>query len=386
MRNLTLTFLFVAISYIGGFAQVGIGTTTPNSSSILDLTSTGKAFLPPRMTTAQRNAIATPIAGMTIFNTDSTCIEICRGTTWYNMCTGKSYTIPTLPPVDGFTSSNQIALANLIAYFPFDGSTNESIHTAAPILTGGTSSFVTGRIGQAVKLTNGWLTYPAAATGASVGTNAYGNNDTLAGGFTLSMWVQIPDSSLLTNLFQLSHPNIANWPLLGLAYRKHDADSTVDMNGGLTNLDGTGTHPTYGGAFLTSLFKDSSTVGGSKWAFLAMVYDTTGAAHHLSYYANGIIRSRISLDSLGTATPADVAFPVATENLQMLCAYDNPLGNFATIGTFESKTTTPGDASNTIPSYMSAGITAVFDDIRFFNTTLSARYIGDLYTLGNQGR
>jgi hypothetical protein len=339
------------------------------------------------MTTVQRNAIATPVAGMTIFNTDSTCIEICRGTVWYNMCTGKSYTIPTLPPVDGFTSSSQIATSNLIAYFPFDGSTTEQLHTAAPTLSGGTSSFVTGRIGQALELTNGWLTYPAAATGASVGTNPYGNNDTLYGGFTLSMWVQIPDTSLLTNLFQLSHSNVANWPLLGLAYRKHDADSTVDMDGGLTNLDGTGTHPTYAGAFTTSLFKDSSSVGGTKWAFLAMVYDTSGASHHLSYYANGIIRSRLNMDSLGTAVPGDAAFPVSTtEALQMLCAYATPTGNFATIGTFESKTTTPGDATNTIPSYMSANISAVFDYVRFFNTTLSARYISDLYQLGNQGR
>ena len=37
-------------------AQIGVGTTTPNSSAALDVTSTSKGLLIPRMTTLQRNA------------------------------------------------------------------------------------------------------------------------------------------------------------------------------------------------------------------------------------------------------------------------------------------------------------------------------------------
>jgi hypothetical protein len=48
--------------------NVGIGTTTPNANAILDLTSTTKAFMPPRMTTTQRDAVASPTEGMVIFN------------------------------------------------------------------------------------------------------------------------------------------------------------------------------------------------------------------------------------------------------------------------------------------------------------------------------
>jgi hypothetical protein len=40
--------------------KVGIGTTNPHASSILDLTSTTQGFLVPRLTTAQRDAIASP--------------------------------------------------------------------------------------------------------------------------------------------------------------------------------------------------------------------------------------------------------------------------------------------------------------------------------------
>lgn len=50
----------------------GIGTTTPNSSSLLDIVSTTKGILIPRMTLAQRNAITTPATGLLIFQTTNT--------------------------------------------------------------------------------------------------------------------------------------------------------------------------------------------------------------------------------------------------------------------------------------------------------------------------
>ncbi len=62
--------------------DVGIGTPTPASSALLDVSSTTKGFLPPRVTTAQMNAIPAPIAGLMVYNTDS--IGYCKytGTAW----------------------------------------------------------------------------------------------------------------------------------------------------------------------------------------------------------------------------------------------------------------------------------------------------------------
>ena len=73
-----VTLLIIAtISY----AQVGIGTSSPASSSQLDVTSTTKGLLPPRMTTSQRNAISSPATGLQIYNTDNRAIETFTGTT-----------------------------------------------------------------------------------------------------------------------------------------------------------------------------------------------------------------------------------------------------------------------------------------------------------------
>ena len=51
-------------------AQTGIGTTTPDVSAKLDISSTTKGLLVPRMTATDRGAIATPAKGLLIYQTD----------------------------------------------------------------------------------------------------------------------------------------------------------------------------------------------------------------------------------------------------------------------------------------------------------------------------
>ncbi len=51
-------------------AQVGIGNTDPHASSMLDISSDSQGILIPRMTTADRTAIATPANSLMVFDTD----------------------------------------------------------------------------------------------------------------------------------------------------------------------------------------------------------------------------------------------------------------------------------------------------------------------------
>jgi hypothetical protein len=62
--------------------NVGIATYTPDPSALLDVSSTTKGFLPPRMTTTQRNAIAAPAEGLVIYNSDEKALNVYNGTAW----------------------------------------------------------------------------------------------------------------------------------------------------------------------------------------------------------------------------------------------------------------------------------------------------------------
>jgi hypothetical protein len=64
------TLLAAVLLTASTYAQVGIGTTSPHASAALDITSTTKGLLIPRMTAAQRVAITTPSQGLIIFCTD----------------------------------------------------------------------------------------------------------------------------------------------------------------------------------------------------------------------------------------------------------------------------------------------------------------------------
>lgn len=67
------------------YSQVSISTdnSAPNNSAMLDVKSTDKGFLPPRMTQTERNAIASPATGLMIFQTDNTPGYYCyNGTNW----------------------------------------------------------------------------------------------------------------------------------------------------------------------------------------------------------------------------------------------------------------------------------------------------------------
>lgn len=65
--------------------NVGVGVAAPNANAILDVSSTTKAFMPPRMTTTQKNAIASPTAGMVVF--DSDLMKLCVYTTTWETIT-----------------------------------------------------------------------------------------------------------------------------------------------------------------------------------------------------------------------------------------------------------------------------------------------------------
>jgi N-acetylneuraminic acid mutarotase len=66
--------------------NVGIGTTDPHPSALLELNASDKGFLTTRMSTAERDAIAAPAAGLMIYNTDDGCVDVYSGEGWVKNC------------------------------------------------------------------------------------------------------------------------------------------------------------------------------------------------------------------------------------------------------------------------------------------------------------
>src|SRR6188768_2194190 len=85
MKN-AIILVCLLFSSFAGYSQVGIGTKNPDSTSVLDLSSTTKGLLIPRMTTAQRNAIISPAMGLQILNVDDMCLDIYDGRQWIKNC------------------------------------------------------------------------------------------------------------------------------------------------------------------------------------------------------------------------------------------------------------------------------------------------------------
>lgn len=65
--------------------RVGIGTNTPSTTAILDITSTTGGVLFPRMTTTQRDAISTPPDGLVIYNSTTNKLQVRAASTWVDL-------------------------------------------------------------------------------------------------------------------------------------------------------------------------------------------------------------------------------------------------------------------------------------------------------------
>lgn len=170
--------LFISIYFLTvmGYAQIGLGTSTPHSSAALDLTSTSKGVLVPRMTHAQKNAITSPVAGLLIWCLDCATsgeMQVYNGTVWTT----------TL----GATASVTVAPANLVytgspftfnvsnAITPINAPTNSGGvvmgYTISPSLPTGLSfNTSTGAISGTPTVASGTTTYTITATNSSGNT------------------------------------------------------------------------------------------------------------------------------------------------------------------------------------------------------------------------
>jgi hypothetical protein len=187
LKAIIATFLLIIISNYTQ-AQVGIGTTSPDGSAKLDISSTSKGLLPPRMSYAQRNAISSPVAGLTVWCNN--CgpfgeMQVYNGTSWTNMIGGLALafapTVSATTAVSSITRTTAISGGNVSA----DGdnpitargicwSTNQNptIADAKTTESGTTGTFTSNLTGLSSITTYYVRAYATNASGTSYGPQA----------------------------------------------------------------------------------------------------------------------------------------------------------------------------------------------------------------------
>lgn len=169
---------------------VGIGTT-PDASAKLDVSSSTQGFLPPRLTTAERDAIATPAVGLVIYNTTTNCLNFYVGAGWNETCG-----IPSLPL--GLISSLNCVSATVNGTLT-EGSPASGVSSEIPY-TGGNGGLHNGQSVTSTGITGLTATLSAGSFASGAGNLTYTITGTPSASGTANFALNIGGQSCSLNL------------------------------------------------------------------------------------------------------------------------------------------------------------------------------------------
>lgn len=241
-------------------------------------------------------------------------------------------------PVNGYSTSSQVAAANLVAYWAFNGGYIDSVSKVlgTPVNPSGIS-FVPGKIGQAVQVKDrGYINSNVTNTIASLKS------------FTMVCWIQQPTS--LANSPTTFMPFSLN--AAGYSWEQTKFFMLFDQPDNATN--------TLGKVGLMDQWFDKGKVWprmlDGNWHQMVISYDGVSGA------------MRIYVD--GAVLPASNGFSV------------NPQDNFGAADSFSLGG--PNDATNTANGWMNS-LSGNLDEFKVFNKVLTADEVMALYALQNKG-
>lgn len=264
-----------------------------------------------------------------------------------------------LPPIGGYNTADEVAKADLVAYWPLNGNGKESMSAAVPAIDKNVT-WTAGVKDQAASFNVGFLAYNAIA---SLGTN-------LQTGFTISAWVKLMNNgSTGSVIFSMSRPN--EWAgninfMSETGWMKATSDS-LTVKGLLvssTNLgwqDSRNTVKANAADVAAGHIAYPNKIGG-KWAHTVYTWDN--ATRLAKIYVNGVKISNPVWEARGAAGQT---FAMTTPTRPIIGAFE----------TFATSTTT--DAWN-------KGLVGQIDEVRVWKRALILSDIGALYELEKAGR
>jgi Chaperone of endosialidase/Galactose oxidase, central domain len=172
---------------------MGLGTAVPNNSAILEINSSTKGVLFPRMTTAQRNAIVSPANGLIIYNLDDDCTDIFDGANWMKNCGYKQN------GTENMQAGNWSPIANFSGATRL-GATGIAIGSKGYVISGSFNSSFYNDVWEYDPATNAWAqkaNFPGPArnsgTGFVSGSKGYfGTGLSSVGNNTNDFWEYTP--------------------------------------------------------------------------------------------------------------------------------------------------------------------------------------------------
>jgi hypothetical protein len=265
------------------------------------------------------------------------------------------------PPVaGGYVNSSEIAPANLVAHFPFEGNVNDVKAAVTGGMLNGNTSFIQGRKGQAYKgSTNGFISYAnpgPIATLQSFTVSLWINTQKHDGGAQGVFMLAKQDGSFWGNFFMMIEGNTSssNRMFMKLHFEKNNApfiEHWVEPHG-----------------FGSTDFRPDDMYGG--WRHVAWTYDA--ATSKVGFFINGEKRGLPAgmedRKADGTGTPLGAL------------NFKNPT-RFV-IGAFQNQLGAPFNS----PEPWMLPYTGALDEFRVYNKALSAQEINALAVLERQGR
>lgn len=270
----------------------------------------------------------------------------------------------SLPDIGGYNSADEVAAADLVAYFPLDGNGKEDISGSNPSATQGTT-WVEGAKGQAANFTNGFLKYSPLA-----------NFPTTMNGFTISAWIKVNNNKTETTgtastIFSMGRANEwgGNMNLYVETGAYTVASDSLKFKGGYaTTANGMQIYENFIKLDPWMVEENAVTPGkhvagpnkvAGTWAHAVFTWD--GTSKTFTLYSNGAKISSPAFEVRGDATSL---------------TFDSP--TFPMIGAFGNHETTT-DSWN-------KPMTGQVDEVRIFKKALTPADINALYLLEKAGR
>ena len=265
---------------------VGIGTASPNNSALLDLNSTTKGLLMPRLTTSQMFAIQSPAAGLLIYNTSYNQLYQYNGSNWLPILNGNYWSKPITSRDVISNTSDSVGIGLAIPGHRLDVNGNARMRN---------NLFVDDAVNATTVIASGNLV----AAGTGVINGSLQTNDELVVNNTSAI-VQLKSGGENKGYMQLSGndlrigTNAGNTTgnvimrLNGSERVRIEPDGTTDMSGNIKRTGKTGNHGllpiaygkvTRNGVIVTSSSTDNVSVSRlSEGEYTVTISETVGNA------------------------------------------------------------------------------------------------------------